>query len=64
MNRDKRNNATFIEYDKKQREDFETTVSRYFNQLKAEEKEQKRKRKREEELAAQVAAMENNENLD
>ena len=63
VNRDERNNATFIQYDKKQREDFQETVTRYLNQLTAEEKEQKKRQRREEELVAQAAALENDESI-
>ena len=51
-NRVARNNATFIEYNKKEREDFQTTVQRHLDQLNKEEKE-----RREQERLDALAAM-------
>ena len=39
-NRNERNNATFIRYDRQQKEDFEDKVQRYMDTLTKEEKEQ------------------------
>ena len=53
-NKHARNNATFIEYDKKKREDFEVTVQRYLDTINKEEKEEREKRRREEQFIAQM----------
>ena len=54
INKNKRNDATFIEYDKQKREDFDEKVQRYFENLTREEKEERERRKREEQFIAKM----------
>lgn len=51
-NREKKNNATFIQYDKKQREEFEDKVQRYLQSMAKEEKEQREREKLQATMAA------------
>lgn len=48
VNRNARNNATFIQYDRNQREDFEDRVKRYFDSLEKEERDEIERARREE----------------